>query len=108
MTPAQPLRELSNARQRRPPRRPTGTTTFPELFRLPTTVDLATAASALGIHVNTAYKLVKHNAFPCSVMRVGWQYRVPTRALMQALHIDEIPIRFDDVDNGVDFAARFA
>lgn len=108
MTRAQPLREFSDARQRRPPRRTAGTMTFPELFQLPTTVDLATTASALGIHVNTAYKLVQRNAFPCPVMRLGWQYRVPTRALMQALHIDDIPIRFDDVDNGVDFAARFA
>ncbi|MBO0884625.1 MAG: helix-turn-helix domain-containing protein, partial [Mycobacterium sp.] len=74
--------------------------TFPELFQLPATVDLTTAAKALGIHVNTAYKLVRRDKFPCTVLRPGWRYRVPTRALMLALHIDEIPLRLDDVASG--------
>ncbi len=84
-----------------------GTMTFPELFRLPATIDLTTAAKAFGIHVNTAYKLVQHDTFPCPVLRVGWQYRVPTKALLFALHIDEIPIRRDDVVTGADLAARY-
>lgn len=80
--------------------------TFPELFRLPATVDLTTAAKALGIHVNTAYKLLRRDAFPCPVLRLGWRYRVPTRALLLALRIEEIPVRFDDVAAGADFTAR--
>lgn len=78
------------------------TMTFPELFRLPATVDLTTAAAALGIHVNTAYKLVRQGTFPCPVLRMGWRHRVPTRALMRALGIDEIPVRPDDVGLGAD------
>lgn len=81
--------------------------TFPELFRLPATVDLATAAKALGVHVNTAYKLLRRDAFPCPVLRLGWRYRVPTRALLLALRIEEIPVRLDDVVAGADFAARY-
>lgn len=84
-----------------------GTMTFPELFRLPATVDMRTAARALGIHVNTAYKLVGRDAFPCAVLRVGWRHRVPTRALMLALHISEIPVHLDDVVGGADFATQF-
>lgn len=82
--------------------------TFPELFRLPATVDLATAAHALGVHVNTAYKLIGQGNFPCPVLRVGCRHRVPTRALMRALHIDELPVRIDDVAEGANFAADFA
>lgn len=82
--------------------------TFPELFQLPATVDLATAAHALGVHVNTAYKLVRRDAFPCRVLRLGWRYRVPTRALMRAIGIEEIPIRLGDVNRGAEFAADAA
>jgi len=78
------------------------TMTFPELFRLPATVDLTTAATALGIHVNTAYKLVQQGTFPCPVLRIGWRHRVPTRALMRALGIDEIPVHPEDVGLGAD------
>jgi hypothetical protein len=105
MTAAQPLRVAPVATPTRPKRSKPATMTFPELFRLPATVDLATAATALGIHVNTAYKLVQRHAFPCTVMRLGWRHRVPTRALLHALHIDEIPIRLDDVGIGADVAA---
>ncbi|HEV3361978.1 MAG TPA: helix-turn-helix domain-containing protein [Pseudonocardiaceae bacterium] len=84
-----------------------GTMTFPELFRLPATINITTAAKAFGIHVNTAYKLVRRDAFPCPVFRVGWQYRVPTKALLLALHIDEIPVRRDDVVTGADLTTRY-
>jgi len=78
--------------------------TFPELFQLPATIDLATAASAIGICVNTAYKLIQRDKFPCTVLRPGWRYRVPTMALMKALGIDCMPVRLDDVDGGAEFA----
>lgn len=82
--------------------------TFPELFRLPATVPLATAAHALGVHVNTAYKLIGQGTFPCPVLHVGCRYRVPTRALMRVLHVDELPVRVNDVGEGADFATDFA
>jgi excisionase family DNA binding protein len=81
--------------------------TFPELFGLPTVVDLATAARAVGIHVNTAYKLVKRGEFPCTVLRPGYRYRVPTTSLMKALEIEQMPVYLDDADQGAEFAARF-
>jgi hypothetical protein len=84
-----------------------GTMTFPELFQLPATINLTAAAKAFGIHVNTAYKLVRHDTFPCPVLRVGRQYRVPTKALLLALRIDEIPVRRDDVVTGADLATRY-
>jgi hypothetical protein len=81
--------------------------TFPELFGLPTVVDLATAARAVGIHVNTAYNLVKRGEFPCTVLRPGYRYRVPTTGLMRALEIEQVPVYLDDADRGAAFAGRF-
>jgi hypothetical protein len=40
-------------------------------------------------------------------LRPGWRYRVPTNGLLQALQIDETPVRLDDVTNGADFAAQY-
>jgi hypothetical protein len=81
--------------------------TFPELFALPVTVDLATAARALGISMTTAYRLTQRNAFPCAIMRPTYRYRIPTASLLTALDIDLQPVHPDDVDNGIDFARRF-
>jgi hypothetical protein len=58
------------------------TMTFPELFALPVTVDLATAARALGISMTTAYRLTQRNAFPCAIMRPTYRYRIPTANLL--------------------------
>ncbi|MFI0483380.1 helix-turn-helix transcriptional regulator [Actinomadura sp. 9N215] len=80
--------------------------TFPELFDLPTVVDLRTAGRALGISIGTAYKLVRRHDFPCPVMRLGHRYQVPTAGLLKALHIDAVPVYGDHVDDGADFAAR--
>jgi hypothetical protein len=80
--------------------------TFPELFRLPTVVDLATAARAIGVHANTAYRMVAAGRFPSPVMRPGWRYIVPTLPLMEALGIENIPVYIDDVEAGAEFAAR--
>jgi hypothetical protein len=82
--------------------------TFPELFGLPTAVDLTTAARALAIHVNTAYRLVKRDEFPCAVLRPGYRYRVPTIGLMRALGIEQAPVYLDDVEQGAVFAARLS
>ena len=81
--------------------------TFPELFQLPVSVSLATAARAFGFSTNTAYKLVRREAFPCQVIRPSWRYRVPTMSLMAALGVENLPVHFDDVESGMDFAAGF-
>lgn len=97
-------------RARQPVRYPTtisirprkaNTVTFPELFSLPVSIDLTTAASALGIHVNTAYKLIAEGRFPCPVLRVGWKHRVPTMLLLKALGIEQMPIRASDIDSNL-------
>ena len=82
--------------------------TFPELFGLPVVVDLRTAGRAVGISIGTAYKLVHANAFPCPVMRLGHRYKVPTAALIEALHIERIPVYEEDVERGAAFAQRTA
>lgn len=82
--------------------------TFPELFRLPTVVDMATAANALGMSVGTAYKLVRRGSFPCTVLRPGWRYQIPTLALMKALEVGSVPVYEEDVELGADHAARLA
>ena len=81
--------------------------TFPELFDLPVTVDMRTAAAALGISVDTAYRLALRGSFPCSYLRLGARYRIPTSQLMQSLGIDLTPVRIHDVVAGAEFAARF-
>ncbi|WP_239335036.1 DNA-binding protein [Frankia sp. CiP3] len=78
--------------------------TFPELFDLPTVVDLTTAARAVGVSINTAYKLVHAQQFPCPVMRLGWRYQVSTAGLLHALGIDESRVCLDDVQRGASFA----
>ncbi|GAA2655586.1 helix-turn-helix domain-containing protein [Paractinoplanes durhamensis] len=47
---------------------------------------MVTAGKFLGISRNTAYRLARHGAFPLPLIRVGAQYRVPTAALITALH----------------------
>ena len=81
--------------------------TFPELFQLPTVVDLRTAARAVGVSTNTAYKLISRDRFPCPVLRPGWRYQVPTAGLMKALGIDQQAVNLDDVHRGAGFAEDF-
>ncbi|WP_285573441.1 helix-turn-helix transcriptional regulator [Actinoallomurus iriomotensis] len=80
--------------------------TFPELFDLPTIVDLCTAGKAVGVSLGTAYKLVQAGRFPCPVMRLGHRYQVPTAGLMKALGIELVAVDPDDVADGAAFAAR--
>lgn len=71
--------------------------TFPEVFALPVTIDLRTAASAFGMSMSTAYRLAARGAFPCELLRPGYRYRVPTAPLMRTLGIAEYPIYADDL-----------
>jgi predicted DNA-binding transcriptional regulator AlpA len=59
-----------------------------ELLALPVTVDVPTAAWALGLGRSTAYELARCGEFPCRVLRVGRSYRVPTADLLRVLGID--------------------
>lgn len=46
-----------------------------ELLALPVTVDVPTAARALGLGRSTAYELARRDEFPCRVLRIGSSYR---------------------------------
>lgn len=61
--------------------------TFDQLYALPTTVDLMTAARALRIGRTLAYQLARADEFPCPIIRVGNGYHVPTAGLLEALGI---------------------
>jgi hypothetical protein len=65
---------------------------FAEAFDLPLTVDLRTAARAFGFCPATAYRLISRDRFPCTVLRTGHRYRIPTADMLRALGIDERPI----------------
>jgi hypothetical protein len=58
-----------------------------ELLALPVTVDIGTAARALGLGRSTGYELARRYEFPCRVLRVGSSYRVPTEDLLRVLGV---------------------
>jgi Helix-turn-helix domain len=62
--------------------------TLAELLVLPATVDVSTAARALGLGRSTAYELARRDEFPCRVLRVGCSYRIPTADLLRVLGIE--------------------
>jgi excisionase family DNA binding protein len=64
--------------------------TIAEVRALPATVDLITAARALGCGRTKAYELVRRGEFPCDVFRVGETYRVPTAALLDLLGVSAV------------------
>ncbi|MBM9505295.1 DNA-binding protein [Streptomyces sp. KK5PA1] len=59
-----------------------------ELLALPATVNVATAARALGISRNKAYVLIGKGEFPVPTLPLGGTVRVPTAALWKALGVD--------------------
>ena len=59
-----------------------------ELLALPVTVDIPTAARALGLGRSTAYELARRGKFPCRILRAGSSYRVPTADLLRILGIE--------------------
>ena len=62
--------------------------TLAELLAMPVTVDIGTAARALGLGRSTGYELARRGEFPCRVLHVGSSYRVPTVELMRLLGVD--------------------
>ncbi|MFJ9423612.1 helix-turn-helix domain-containing protein [Streptomyces sp. NPDC101249] len=75
--------------------------TFREIFNLPVSVDLTTAARAFGMCRTTAYRLVAHGTFPCETVRVGCRHRVRTVDLLRALGIEERPVFADEIADGI-------
>lgn len=59
-----------------------------ELRALPPSLELAVACNALGVSKATGYRLVKANAFPCPVVRLGRAIRVPKTGLLRVLGLD--------------------
>ena len=57
------------------------------LLRATPTVDLMTAARALGLGRTKAYELAKRDQFPCRVIRIGDTYRIPTAGLLELLGV---------------------
>lgn len=62
--------------------------TTQEVLDLPPSIELDTACKALGISKATGYRLVKANAFPCPVFRLGRVIRVPKPGLLRVLGLD--------------------
>ena len=56
-------------------------------LRATTTVDLITAAAALGLGRTKAYELARRGQFPCRVVRIGEAYRIPTPGLLELLGV---------------------
>ncbi|WKE69069.1 AlpA family transcriptional regulator [Streptomyces sp. WP-1] len=75
--------------------------TFREIFNLPVSIDLRTAARAFGMCLDTAYRLVAEDTFPCPTVRVGRRHRVLTVDLLQALGIEERPVFADEIADGI-------
>ena len=49
------------------------------------TLSIQQAAVCLGISTSTAYRLAEQDRFPVAILRIGGQYKVPSRPLLQAL-----------------------
>jgi hypothetical protein len=58
-----------------------------ELLALPATVNVTTAARALGIGHNKAYELIRDGQFPVRTLSLGATVRIPTAALWEALGV---------------------
>ena len=56
-------------------------------LRASATVDLMTAARALGLGRTKAYELARRDQFPCRVIRIGETYRIPTAGLLELLGV---------------------
>lgn len=59
-----------------------------DLLALPATVDIPTAAKAIGIGRVQAYELAGKGEFPCKVLKLGSRYKVITSELLKLLGVD--------------------
>ncbi|WJV48860.1 DNA-binding protein [Streptomyces flavofungini] len=61
--------------------------TLEELLALPPTVNVVTAARALGIGTHKAYDLIKEGSFPVQPLTLGHTVKIPTAALWKVLGV---------------------
>lgn len=74
--------------------------TLSEIANLPITLDIVTAGRLLGIGRTTALRLARAEQFPCRVLRIGSQWRVPTADLLALLGLPTHPdTATSDVDS---------
>lgn len=59
-----------------------------QLRRLPTVIDVPTAAAILGVGRTAAYELIRTNRWPTPVLHVGKLIRIPTAPLLRLVGID--------------------
>ncbi|MCP2342038.1 helix-turn-helix domain-containing protein [Actinomadura rupiterrae] len=59
--------------------------TAAQIRRLPATIDLVTAARALGVGRTSAYELARSGRFPLALWKLGRSYRVRTSDLQTFL-----------------------
>jgi hypothetical protein len=58
-----------------------------ELLALPATVDVPTAARALGVSRTQAYELIRTGLWPTRTVRVGRLIKIPTEPILELLGI---------------------
>jgi len=63
----------------------TTTMTVDELNALGVSTDIVTAGRAFGLSREVCYDLARKGEFPCTVIRVGKRWIVPTEAIRKAL-----------------------
>ncbi|WP_288863665.1 helix-turn-helix domain-containing protein [uncultured Corynebacterium sp.] len=55
------------------------------------TVSIPVAAALLGISRSSAYEAARKGNFPSRVIKINGRYVVPTKPLLDALGLDELP-----------------
>lgn len=78
------------------------TMTEEELLNLPVSVDLVTAGRAFSIGRTKAHDLARAGEFPCRVLRLGREYRVPRIEILRALGME--PLSGDEEAQEADLA----
>ncbi|MFD4394208.1 DNA-binding protein [Kitasatospora sp. NPDC058478] len=63
-----------------------------EVRSLPVTINVVTAARALGLGPNTAYEAIRAGTFPLDMISVGGSKRVLTASLWRLLQVDGLVI----------------
>lgn len=66
--------------------------TMEELLALPVSIDLLTAARALGINPGEAYRLAQDGKFPCGTERAGGRWVVRRPRLFLELGLDPLAV----------------
>ncbi|HEY6794236.1 MAG TPA: hypothetical protein VI248_06100 [Kineosporiaceae bacterium] len=61
-----------------------------ELLALPAVIDVPTAAKALGLSRTAAYDLIRDDAWPTPVFRLGRLIRIPTAPILALLGIEPV------------------